>query len=95
MAAERARAMAAGRAMAEPRTGTKQGKQVRFGEEEQLEETRANRTDEPEATGNLAEVRTGRGSSGFVRGLMRGVGRTRPAGKAKERATEERVSMKA
>ena len=26
---------------------------------------------------------------------MRGVGRTRPTGKAKERATEERVNMKA
>ena len=47
---------------------SKQGKQVRFGEEEKLGETRAKRTDEPEVTGKLAEVRTGRGSSGFVRG---------------------------
>ena len=46
-------------------------------------------------TGRLAEVRTGRGSAGLVRGEMRGVGRTRPTGKAKERVTEERVSMKA
>ena len=46
----------------------KQGKQVRFGEEEQLRETRAKRTDEPEVTGGLAEVRTGRGSAGLVRG---------------------------
>ena len=44
----------------------KQGKQACFGEEEQLRETRAKRTDEPEVTGNLAEVRTGRGSSGLV-----------------------------
>ena len=45
-----------------------QGKQVRFGEEEQLEETRAENADEPEVTGRLAEVRTGRGSAGLVRG---------------------------
>ena len=45
-----------------------QGKQVRFGEEEQLEETRAENADEPEVTSRLAEVRTGRGSAGFVRG---------------------------
>ena len=45
-----------------------QGKQVRFGEEEQLEETRAENADEPEVTSRQAEVRTGRGSAGFVRG---------------------------
>ena len=38
---------------------------------------------------------TGRGSAGLVRGEMRGVGRTRPAGKAKGKATEERVNMTA
>ena len=73
---------------------SKQGNQVRFGEEEQLRETRAKKTDEPEITGRLAEVRTGRGSAGLVRGEMRGVGRTRPAGKAKEMVMEERVNMK-
>ena len=46
-----------------------QGKKVRFGEEEQpLEETRAESTDEPEVTGRLVEVRTGRGSAGLLRG---------------------------
>ena len=46
-----------------------QGKKVRFGgEEEPLEETRAESTDEPEVTGRLVEVRTGRGSAGLVRG---------------------------
>ena len=49
--------------------GQKQGKKVRFfGEEEPLEETRAESTDEPEVTGRLVEVRTGRGSAGLVRG---------------------------
>ena len=46
-----------------------QGKKLRFEEEEEpLEETRAERTDEPEVTGRLVEVRTGRGSTGLVRG---------------------------
>ena len=43
---------------------SKQRKQVRFGEDEQLWETRAESTDEPKVTGRLAEVRTGRGSAG-------------------------------
>ena len=37
----------------------KQGKHVRFDQEEQLEETKADSTDEPEVTGRLAEMRTG------------------------------------
>ena len=41
---------------------------MRFDEEEPLEETIAQSTDEPKVTGGLAEVRTGRGSSGLVRG---------------------------
>ena len=46
-----------------------QNKKVLFGEEEEpLDETRAESTDEPEVTGRLAEVRTGRGSAGLVRG---------------------------
>ena len=45
-----------------------QGMKVRFGEEGPLEETRAESTDEPEVTGRLVEVRTGRGSTGLVRG---------------------------
>ena len=55
----------------EQNTGQEQGKQdkhVRFGQEEQQEETKAESTDEPEVTGRLAEVRTGRGSSDLVRG---------------------------
>ena len=44
---------------------SKQDKQVDFGDEEQA---RAKSTDEPEVMGRLAEVRTGRGSSGLVRG---------------------------
>ena len=47
---------------------SKQGKGVRFGEEEELGETRAESTDEPEVTGGTTEVRTGRGSAGLVRG---------------------------
>ena len=73
----RARATAAGRASAELRTGAKQASQVRFGEEERLGETRAESTDVPEVT-QAQEVQDS--SKG-----MRGVGRTRPAGKAKER----------
>ena len=42
------------------------GKQVRFGDEEQFEETRAESTDEQKVMVGLAEVRTGRGSAGFV-----------------------------
>ena len=49
-------------------TEQKQGKQVHFGEEEQLGKTRAESTDEWEVTGRLAEVRTGRGSAGLVCG---------------------------
>ena len=69
---------------------SKQGKQVRFGEEEQLGKTGAENAGEPEVMGRTTEVRTGRGSTGLVRGEMRGAGRTRPTGKVKERATEER-----
>ena len=47
---------------------SKQGKQVRFGDEEQLEETRAETAGEPEVMGRTTEVRTGRGSAGLVRG---------------------------
>ena len=73
----------------------KQGKEVRFGEEEQLEETRAESTNELKETDGVTEVRTGRGSAGLVRGGDERCQVTRPAGKAKEKVTEERVSMKA
>ena len=53
---------------------SKQGKQ-------DWEEARAESADEPEATGRSVERRTGRGSAGLVRGVMRGVGRTSPAEK--------------
>ena len=52
-------------------TGQEQGKkdkQVHFGKEEQTEKTQAESTDELEMTGRLVEMRTGRGSSGLVRG---------------------------
>ena len=45
-----------------------QGKSVRVGGEEQLEETRAENADEPEVTGRPAEVRTSKGSEGLVQG---------------------------
>ena len=47
---------------------SKQGEQVGFGDEEQSRETQAKSLDEPEVMGSLAEVRTGRRSSGLVRG---------------------------
>ena len=76
--------------------GQEQGKKVLFGEEEgPLEETRAESTDEPEVTGRLAEVRTGRGSAGLVRGEMSGIGRTSPTEKEKERVMGEKASMEA
>ena len=76
--------------------GQEQGKKVRFGEEEgPLEETRAESTDEPVVTGRLVEVRTGRGNAGLVRGEMRGIGRTSPTEKAKERVMGEKASMEA
>ena len=68
---------------------------MRFDEEEQLEETRVKSTDEREVTGRSAEVRTGRGSAGLVRGVMRRIGRTSPAEKAKGRVMGETASMEA
>ena len=62
---------------------SKQGKQVRFGDEERFEETRAESTDEQKVTDGLAELRTSRGSAGLVRGETRGFGRMRPARKVK------------
>ena len=47
---------------------SKQGKQVRFRDEEQLEEKRAETAGETEVMGRTTEVRTGRGSTGVVRG---------------------------
>ena len=47
---------------------SKQGKQVRFGDDELFEETRAESTDELKETNGLAEIRTGRGNVGLVRG---------------------------
>ena len=41
---------------------------MRFGKEGQLEEVRAESADELKETDGLAEVRTGRGSAGLVRG---------------------------
>ena len=45
---------------------SKQGKGVRFGEEEELGETRAESAGEPEVMGRTTEVRTGRRSTGPV-----------------------------
>ena len=47
---------------------SKQGKQVRFDEEEELEKTGAENAGEPEVMGRTTEVRTGRRSTGPVRG---------------------------
>ena len=49
-------------------SGQEQGKQVRFGDDELFEDTRAESTNELKETDGLAELRTGRGSAGFVRG---------------------------
>ena len=73
---------------------SKQGKQVRFGEEQQLGKTGAENAGEPEVMDRTTEIRTGRGSTGLVRGEMRDAGRTRPA-KEKEKGMEEKVSTKA
>ena len=67
---------------------------MRFGEEQQLGKTGAENAGEPEVMDETTEVRTGRGSTGLVRGEMRDAGRTRPA-KGKEKGMEERVSTKA
>ena len=77
---------------------SKQGKQVRFGDEEQTKKTWIESTDELEMMSELAEVteaRTGRGSTGLVRGEMRGIGRTSPAEKAKGRVMAEKANMEA
>ena len=47
---------------------SKQGKQVRFGDEQQLGKTGAENAGEPEVVGRTTEVRTGRGSAGLARG---------------------------
>ena len=47
---------------------SKKGKQVRFGEEQQLGKMGAENAGEPEVMGRTTEVRTGRGSTGLVRG---------------------------
>ena len=58
-------------------------------EKEQSEETRTESTDEPEVKDKFAEVRTGRGSKGPVRGGdERGVGRMRSVGKTKEKEVQ-------
>ena len=47
---------------------SKQGKHVRFGDEQQLGKTGAENAGEPEVMRKTTEVRTGRGSTGLVRG---------------------------
>ena len=47
---------------------SKQGKQVRFGDEQQLGKTGAENASELEVMGRTTEVRTGRGSAGLARG---------------------------
>ena len=49
-------------------TEREQCKKVRFGGEEQSEETGAQTTDEPEVVSGFEEVRTGRGNAGLVQG---------------------------
>ena len=77
----------------ESTAGHLQGMQVRFREEEQSQETRAQSTDEQDMMNGHEEVCTGRGSAGPVRGGMRGVERTRPPEKAKEKGTEEKENI--
>ena len=69
-------------------TGQEKGKKVSFGEEESSEETRVESTDEPEVMGRLAEVRTGRGSSGLVRGEEERCWTNESCGKGKEKGHE-------
>ena len=78
------------------RNKSKQGKQVCFGDEQQLGKTGAENAGEPEVL-RKTTVGTDRQRKILAssEGEMRGVRRTRPAGKAKGRATEERVNMKA
>ena len=74
-----------------------QGKTVCFREVEQSEKAREQSTVEEDVTSGLEEVRTGRRSAGLVRWREKtGVGRTRPAGKAKEEVTgvKENVETK-
>ena len=47
---------------------SKQGKQVRFGDEQQLGKTGAENAGKPEVLRKTTEVRTGRGNTGLVRG---------------------------
>ena len=47
---------------------SKQDKQVRFGEEQQLEKMEAENAGEPEVMGRTTEVRTGKGRAGLVPG---------------------------
>ena len=78
------RTKAAGRTRAQT-TGQEQSKKVRFGKEEQPEETLAWNTDKPEVKGGFAEVKTGRGSAGFVRGEHERCLADETSGKGKER----------
>ena len=60
----------------------------------QEEDKKAESTDELTMMSESEQVRTGRGSAWpRPEGEMRSVGRTRPAEKAKGKATEERVNM--
>ena len=60
---------------------------MRLGEEEQSEE--------PDVTSRLAEVRTGRGTAGLVRGETKKCWTDETSKKGKERVTDEKGSMKA
>ena len=62
-----------------------QGKQVRFGEEQQLVKTEAENAGEPEVMGRTTEVRTGRGHAGLVPGEdeSRGLNETSRKGRGK------------
>ena len=59
---------------------------MRFGEEEQSEETRTQRTDEEDVRGGGPTEESG----GLVEGEIRGVSRTRLAEKEKDKATEDK-----
>ena len=75
--------------------GQEEGEQVRFGEEERLEETTAESTDEPEVAVGWQRYGQTEEIQASSEGETRDVGRTSPAEMAKERVKAERASMEA
>ena len=74
---------------------SKQGKQVRFGDKQQLGKTGAENAGEPEVMGRTTGFGQAEEVQASSEGEIIGAGRTRPAGKAKGKVTEEKANMKA